>query len=124
MSGEEPTSDGPATGSAATVTQHLDSLEPQLAGMFEATKRVGLEGAMQADGEIRRGLIALNGAGLLAVVSLLSQSLHPLIPHLAAGLYLIGLVFGCVAWVLRGRSALSAYFAEDAVRTSPQYARL
>jgi hypothetical protein len=82
----------------------LDQMVPALADSGIDLARLATDGLMQTEGEIRRGVIAMNGAGLLAVISLLSQSLHPAVLRIAATLFLLGLGCGCWGWVQRART--------------------
>ena len=103
---------------APTIAQFIDELLLGVPKQFEPLTQIGREGAIQSEGEIRRGVIAMNGAGLLAVISLLSQSLHASSVRAAALLYLVGLLFGWIGWAKRALSSRSASFGETAFITA------
>lgn len=87
-----------------TIAAIITEFDAAFAGELAHLSHTGFDGMMEAEGEIRRGLIALNGAGLLAVISLLSQSFSGLIVRLAVGLYFAGVLFACVSWLFRAQS--------------------
>jgi hypothetical protein len=93
-------SEAPATAEPepTTLLGLIDAVEPAMAQPVAYLTQLARDGAFAADGEIRRGLLAINGAGLVAVTSLLGNSIHPLAIHLAAGLYFVDLVSGCANW--------------------------
>lgn len=112
LNGETDMEPEPTKQAQITLGHALEDIEPAMAKAFTLTNDIGRDGLFQAEGEIRRGAIAMNGAGLLAVVSLLGQSLHPLTVRLAALIYLAGLVAGCFAWFGRAAAARNAFFTE------------
>ena len=101
-----------------TLAKLVEAVEPQAAKYYGTMTNLGREGVIQSEGEIRRGVVAVNGAGLLAVISLLSQSFHIYTVRAAALLYLFGLLFGWIGWGQRARSSRMAYLAEIAFATA------
>jgi hypothetical protein len=100
-----------------TLEQIIGELEPGIEDAYDLVVQLGRDGMLQADGEIRRGLIGMNGAGLLAVISLLSQSLTLAAVKIAAILYFAGLLFGCVSWLQRSRSSQMAFYSKHVYKS-------
>jgi hypothetical protein len=110
----------------ATLRGLLEELErqfrPHLAKLAE-TSRVAM---FASDADLRRGLVTMNGAGLLAVISLLSQSLDPLAVRISVLFYLAGLVAACLGWsanaaATRGVALLDLKLEEGRTKMQPPH---
>ena len=89
---------------AASLRGLVEAIEaPVMASVAELSK-LGRQGSLEAEGELRRGLIAMNGAGLLAVVSMLNQSLSHSALRIAAAGFFLGMLAGFVSWLRRVQS--------------------
>ncbi len=95
-----------------TVESLVAAIEPVLTQGVAGLSDMGRQGAIAADADIRRGLVAMNGAGLVAVISILSTSLDPLAVRAAVALYFVGLAAALMSWALRVRFHNSIMLAD------------
>lgn len=108
MSGEETGRTQAATPRAATPADLAVELKGLVPDAFHPLGELAREGVVASEGELRRGLVAMNGAGLIAVMTLIPQSFDAVILRAAAVLFFVGLVAACVSWVRRASASRAA----------------
>ncbi len=125
-----PSGNGPAQVGGPSVAYFIDQLEPEVAKWLPRVVEPAREGVLQAEGELRRGTLGMNGAGLLAVISLLSQSLDALAVRAAAALYFLGLATAAAGWLVRVSALRRVYLADflfdqvfKNIRANPEFSK-
>ncbi len=103
MSIEEGTP-APETGKP-NVADLMATKEASIAEKMGRLRAFNEQAVLSVEGEVRRGVIAINGAGLLAVISLLKDELDPLPLRIAVALYTLGMSAGFIAWFSHLESA-------------------
>jgi hypothetical protein len=83
------------------ITRVGASMKPHVDGL-SAKARMRIEAAQV---EVQRSLIGFNGAGLVAVISLLKASIGSLYVHLSVWMFFAGMICGVASWVFDSRQA-------------------
>ena len=88
---------------STSINAVLTDLEAALTGRLTDLGEVGKTRKLASEGEMRRGLIAFNGAGLVAIISLGKIGLNSLAVHAALWLFFVGLLSALAGWYADAR---------------------